>query len=242
MMALARFEMLRALSSLLYPPVCTICYVNVGANEYLCEDCHNKVTRIVPPFCATCSEPFEGAITGSFSCANCSHRKLYFDAAVAVYRSRGIVRHVVHDFKYRRQIHLRHLVARWLCAALDDVRLRGRRFDLIIPVPLHSTRERERGFNQATLIAQCLAEQMSIQIEPVLERVRYTTTQTAFDRAERMENLYNAFRLRKKMDVRDLRVLLIDDVLTTGATLSECARILKEAGAISVHAATAARA
>ena len=75
-----------------------------------------------------------------------------------------------------------------------------------------------------------------------LERTRYTTTQTAYDRTERMENLHGAFRLRKKEDVRDLRVLLIDDVLTTGSTLSECARVLKAAGASSVHAATAARA
>jgi predicted amidophosphoribosyltransferase len=83
---------------------------------------------------------------------------------------------------------------------------------------------------------------MSIQYQPWLERVRYTTTQTALDCAERMENLHNAFRLRKNADVRPLRVLLIDDVLTTGSTLSECARILKRAGARSVHAATAARA
>ncbi len=75
-----------------------------------------------------------------------------------------------------------------------------------------------------------------------LERIRFTTTQTAFDRAERMENLRDAFRLRKKVDVRGWRVLLIDDVLTTGSTLSECARVLKAGGALSVHAATAARA
>lgn len=83
---------------------------------------------------------------------------------------------------------------------------------------------------------------MSIEAKPALERIRYTTTQTAFDRAERMENLHGAFRLRKNVDVRDLHVLLIDDVLTTGSTLSECARVLKKAGALSVHAATAARA
>ena len=79
-------------------------------------------------------------------------------------------------------------------------------------------------------------------LRPVLERIRFTKTQTAHDRAERMENLRDAFRLRKKADVRELRLLLIDDILTTGSTLSECARVLKEAGAISVYAATAARA
>jgi ComF family protein len=133
-------------------------------------------------------------------------------------------------------------VARWLCTALDDERLRGCEFDIIVPVPLHPTRQRERGFNQASLLAELLTARISIPRKPVLKRVRYTTTQTALDRAERMENLHNAFRLRKNADVRGLRVLLIDDVLTTGSTLSECARILKRSGAISVHAATAARA
>ena len=167
---------------------------------------------------------------------------MYFDAAVASYRGRGIVREVIHQFKYARQIHLRHLVGRWLSAALEDERLRDRNFDLIVPVPLHPTRERERGFNQASLLSELISAQTSIRSQRVLERVRYTTTQTALDRSERMENLHNAFRLRKNADVRGLRVLLIDDVLTTGSTLRECARVLKRAGAISVHAATAARA
>jgi competence protein ComFC len=241
-MAFAKIELLRSLSSLLYPPACAICSASVDMDEYLCPDCHAKTTRIAAPFCATCSEPFSGAISGPFTCANCSHRRLYFQAAVAVYRSRGIVRRVVHDFKYGRQMHLRHLVARWLCAALDDERLYGRPFDVIVPVPLHPAKERERGFNQAALLAELLGKRVSAPIKPALERLRYTTTQTAFDRSERMENLHGAFRLREKADVRHLRVLLIDDVLTTGATLSECARVLKKAGAASVYAATAARA
>jgi ComF family protein len=242
MLALAKFNRLRAIASLLYPPACTICSASVAASEYLCAECDAKITRIVPPFCAKCSEPFAGAISGAFTCANCAHRTLHFDAAVAAYRSRGIVRRVILDFKYGRQVHLRHPVARWLLAAFDDDRLRGRRFNIIIPVPLHPARERQRGFNQAGLLAESLSAHMSIEAKPVLERIRYTTTQTAFDRAERMENLHGAFRLRKKADVRDLHVLLIDDVLTTGSTLSECARVLKKAGALSVHAATAARA
>jgi ComF family protein len=241
-MAIARFDWLRAFASLLYPSVCTICGESVEPGEYLCSDCDDKVIRIVPPFCERCSEPFAGAITGPFECANCAHRNLHFDAAVAAYRSRGIVRRIVLDFKYGRQVHLRHLVGHWLRAALDDARLRDRHFDVIVPVPLHSGRERERGFNQAALLADLVSAEMSILAKPMLERTRYTTTQTAFDRSERMENLRGAFRLRKGADVRGLRVLLIDDVLTTGSTVSECARVLKEAGASSVHAATAARA
>ena len=234
--------MLGALVSLFYPPLCTICATSVGSKDYLCAECHSKVTRIVAPFCATCSEPFSGAITEIFSCANCAHRKLYFESAVAAFRSRGIVRRIVHDFKYGDQFHLRHLVGEWLNAALEDERLRGRSFDLVVPVPLHPARKRERGFNQAEVLADMVSRQRHIPMKTVLERTRHTTTQTAFDRAERMENLRNAFRLRKKMDVRQLRVLLIDDVLTTGATVSECARILKKAGASVVYAATAARA
>ena len=242
MIALHKFEPLEAAVSLLYPAVCTICGGNVKAGEYLCNRCDAKAVRIAAPFCQKCSEPFEGSITSEFTCANCAHRTIHFDAAVSAYRGRGVVREIIHEFKYGRQLHLRHLVARWLHAALDDERLRGRRFDIIVPVPLHSARQRERGFNQASLLAALLGAQTSIPSKPLLDRIRYTNTQTALDRSERMENLHNAFRLRKNADVRGLRVLLIDDVLTTGSTLSECARVLKRAGALSVYAATVARA
>lgn len=242
MWAIAKLEPLRGLSSLFFPPVCAICSASVEPNEYLCDVCDAKAPRIKPPFCATCSEPFAGAITEVFSCANCAHRSLHFESAVAVYRSRGVVRKLVHEFKYGRQQHLRHPLARWLGETLDDPRLHGRRFDILVPVPLHPARERERGFNQAALLAELLSAHTSIPLRSALERIRYTTTQTAYDRAERMENLHDAFRLRKNMNVRELRVLLIDDVLTTGSTLNECARVLKACGAISIHAATAARA
>jgi ComF family protein len=242
MIALQKSELFQAAVSLLYPATCAVCGKNLRAGDYLCNGCEAKIVRIAPPFCERCSEPFEGSISIAFSCANCAHRTIYFDAAVAAYRGRGIVRDVIHEFKYNRQIHLRHLVGRWLCAALDDERLRNHQFGVIVPVPLHPARQRERGFNQASVLAELLSAHTSIPCRPMLKRVRYTTTQTALDRSERMENLHNAFRLRKNTDVRGLRVLLIDDVLTTGSTLSECARVLKRAGAKLVYAATAARA
>ena len=116
MSTLATPSFFRGIASLLYPPSCTICSAPVDVGEYLCQDCEAKVSRIVPPFCAKCSEPFAGAITTTFACANCAHHVLHFEAAVSAYRSRGIVRHVILNFKYGRQIHLRHLVARWLLA------------------------------------------------------------------------------------------------------------------------------
>ncbi len=231
----------RGLVSLFYPASCAICVGPVGAGEYLCGACAKEVPQLPPPFCAKCSQPFDGAFSDAFTCANCHDRVLHFAAAISAYRSRGVVRQVMHDFKYGGQLHLRRLLGGWLCAALDDPRLAGRRFDCIVPVPLHPARERERGFNQAQLLADVLRWRMQVPVRPLLQRIRYTTTQTRFDRQERIENLAGAFRLRRGGNVRDLRVLLVDDVLTTGSTLSECAEVLKKCGAYSVHAATAAR-
>jgi competence protein ComFC len=235
-------ESLRGLVSLFYPAACDLCGRPVPRDDYLCDTCEEKAPRIVPPFCAKCSEPFPGAINQEFTCANCSHRTLDFDAAVSAYRSRGVVRVVMLKFKYGGQLHLRHTIGRWLLKALSDDRIRDRIFDIIVPVPLHPARLRERGFNQAELLARILSVYTRVRLQSALERIRYTTTQTAFDRIERMENLRDAFRLRKNLGVRDSRVLLVDDVLTTGSTLSECARTLREAGAQSVYAVTAARA
>src|SRR6202048_234886 len=167
-------DFIRGIASLIYPSACTICSASIGLHDYLCPDCEAKLSRIVPPFCAKCSEPFDGAITTTFSCANCAHRVLYFDTAVSAYRSRGIVREVILNFKYGRQIHLRHLVAEWLFVAFEDERLREKEFDLIAPVPLHPARQRERGFNQAALLAELVSIHKSIPTRVVLERTRFT--------------------------------------------------------------------
>ena len=100
MIALHKSDFFQAAVSLLYPATCTICGKNVRAGEYLCDECEGKLIRIVAPFCETCSEPFEGSIQSAFTCANCAHRTIYFDAAVAAYRGRGIVREMIHQFKY----------------------------------------------------------------------------------------------------------------------------------------------
>src|SRR5439155_508783 len=125
MIVLQKFELLQSAVSLLYPPGCTICGKSIRAGEYLCDQCETKAVRIVAPFCQKCSEPFEGSLTNTFACANCAHRTIYFDAAVAAYRGRGIVRQIIHEFKYGRQIYLRHLVGRWLNSALDVERVRA---------------------------------------------------------------------------------------------------------------------
>jgi ComF family protein len=230
-----------ALLSLFFPPHCAACGATTPGGVHLCESCARQARRIKAPFCDRCSEPFDGAIDTAFVCANCAGRKLHFDCAVAPYLSRGVVREFLHRFKYDHQRYLRQPLADWLGHALEDRRLQDRPFDGLVPVPLHSARFRERGFNQAALLAELLSRRAGVPLLPCLERTRYTTTQTRLDRHQRMENLRNAFRVRETASVPGRHLLLVDDVFTTGSTVDECARVLLLAGAASVRVATVAR-
>lgn len=230
-----------ALLSLLFPPHCAACGADTTARVHLCGKCGEDVQRIEAPFCRQCSQPFDGAITGEFTCSTCSGRAFHFDCAVARHLARGVVREFIHRFKYERQFHLRHQLAEWAAAGLEDDRIRAQPFDAFVPVPLHPTRKREREFNQAEVIADLLARRADVPVRNAIERTRYTTTQTRLDRRERMENLRGAFRVRHPTAVQDRHLILVDDVFTTGSTVEECARVLREAGAASVRALTVAR-
>ncbi|MEI6560570.1 MAG: ComF family protein [Verrucomicrobiota bacterium] len=231
-----------ALLDLLYPPHCAICLCKTHTGEHLCPACRKDAPAIRAPFCATCSEPFFGRIDGAFLCPNCRERRLRFTCAVSRHPSRGAVRTLIHRFKYSGKVYLRNVLTDWLAETLEDSRLQFPPCDRLVPVPLHPTRERERGFNQALLLAEGLARRSAIPLADCLKRTRYTTTQTIFDREARMENLRGAFQMRQNADVRNLHLLLIDDVFTTGSTVDECARVLRDAGAASVRVATVARA
>jgi ComF family protein len=124
---------------------------------------------------------------------------------------------------------------------MRDERITATPVDAIVPVPLHPARRRERGFNQAEALAKWVAKRTAIPVLDCIERRSYTLTQTQFDRSERMRNLRNAFALRKNSAVVGKNLVLLDDVLTTGSTLHECAVVLRKAGAESVRAITVAR-
>ena len=230
-----------ALVSLLYPPHCAKCGADTAAGSHLCAECARQAPAIKPPFCRQCSQPFDGAIDGEFTCANCTDRMFQFDCAVARYLSRGVVREFIHRFKYDRHFYLRHPLADWLAETLEDDRIRAQPFDALIPVPLHSARFRERDFNQAEILTELLAKRAGKPMVRALKRIRYTTTQTRLDREQRMENLRNAFRVRHTSDVQSRHLVLVDDVFTTGSTVEECARVLRQAGAASVRVVTVAR-
>lgn len=235
---------LEALGTLLYPPHCLGCGSSLADGRrysYLCETCREEVPRVESPSCEICSHPLHGAIDETFACVNCRGRKFHFRFAVARFRSRGVVRDLIHRFKYRGQYFIRHPLSEWLMEALEDPRLAGWEYDLLAPVPLHPARRRERGFNQSRVLAEGVSLRSGHPVEDLLRRLRRTETQTHFDRASRMENLRNAFKVRNIDRVQGKRVLLIDDVLTTGSTLDECARVLRRAGAREVRAAVVAR-
>ena len=230
-----------ALATMIYPPHCVHCGKDTPPGDPLCRACLDSAKRIEPPFCEACSQPFDGALDGVFVCSNCSHRRLYFACAVSAYRSRGIVRELVHRFKYEGESHLRRPLARWLGEALDDPRIRSSPFDFFVPVPLHPLRRRAREFNQAEVLARILAGRSGPPVVDCLERVRDTPTQIHLDREQRMENLRNAFEMRKNRDVRGKHLILVDDVFTTGSTAEECSRVLSRAGAGSIRVITVAR-
>ena len=156
-------------------------------------------------------------------------------------QSRGVVRELIHRFKYGGETWLAGLLGEFLRQGLRDARLVGKSFDAVVPVPLHALRRREREFNQAEVLARDLARGQGWEFYDALQRIRYTVTQTHFDRRRRMKNLRNAFRVRRNATVEGKRLLLVDDVLTTGSTLDECARMLLGAGAEAIYALTVAR-
>ncbi len=232
---------LEVFADLLYPPTCVHCDAAVYAGEYLCAKCSELAERVQAPFCATCSEPFSGAIEGTFSCPNCRHRHFAFECAAASFRARGLVRELILRFKYQHHYYLRRQLGLWLAASLADERIRRQPADAIVPVPLHPRRERERGFNQAAAICPFLGRQAGLPTWPALRRERFTGTQTHLSRGQRLRNLRGAFTAVPRWPVQGAHLLLVDDVFTTGATVHECARVLRHAGAASVRVLTIAR-
>ena len=226
-----------AMRDLLFPKQCDHCRRPQGACKAggrLCEPCYNRLTMVEPPYCQLCAEPFPMEISASFLCSNCEDRRLAFDFAYAPYECTGPVRDLIHEFKYNKQLHLKLALGSLLVEAMNEPRLRERADWVIAPVPLHTVRMRERSFNQSLEIGQVLQAATGYQLRHGLKRTRYTTGQAHLDREGRLDNLRGAIavtrRAKKEGWFEKQAVLLIDDVLTTGATAHECAEVLKKQG------------
>ena len=179
-------------------------------------------------------------MAGIFRCPNCEDRLWHLSMVIAACRHEGLVRELIHRFKYGKDQSLVRPLANLLPSAMQDPRIRGKRFDAIVPVPLHPQRDRERGFNQSALLSAQLGKYLNLTVRLLLKRTRITASQARFDRQQRMENLAGAFTLRGKIS-EGVNLLLVDDVTTTGATLDTCAAVLREAGAAEVCAVSVAR-
>jgi ComF family protein len=212
---------------------------------WLCRACLDTLPTIEPPLCSICGEPFSGDLTHDFTCWNCDGRAFEFAFATSAFKAEGLVRDLIHGFKYEQHYELRGLLAVMLGRALQDTRLVATPSLsewVLVPVPLHPWREMVRGYNQSWEICLELSRATGIPAQRALRRLRRTVPQAGLDRARRLKNLRGAFALAADQNLRGRNVLLVDDVLTTGSTCHECARTLRqEGGAEKVVVITAAR-
>ncbi len=228
---------------LLFPPVCEICGERRAElrEGLVCPTCWQTVRFIRPPFCERCGLPYPGELTTPFTCGNCVELKLHFRFARSAVVARGIVRDAIHRYKYQRSVWLEPFLADLLVRAAGPA-LAREQWDALVPVPLFPVKQREREFNQATRLAMALSAATGIPMDDhSLRRVVSTGTQTRLSREERAANMRGVFALRSGQKLRGRRLVIVDDVFTTGATTSACAQVLRGAGAADVCVWTVAR-
>jgi ComF family protein len=209
---------------------------------FFCRSCWSSIRPIEDPMCPRCGRPFDSPLALAYSpghlCGPCRDKPPRFDRALSPYRYEGVLEQAIRLFKYRRRDALATPLA-------DLILVWANRLppaDLVVPVPLHPRKLRAREFNQSLLLADRIACRLSLPLSfEHLVRIRDTQPQTELDRREGMRNVRRAFAVRKPTGLENQRVLLVDDVLTTGATVNDCARALRRAGAKSVCVLTLAR-
>ncbi|UCD86863.1 MAG: ComF family protein [Desulfobacterales bacterium] len=243
---------------IIFPPKCLICHtyyawqpsagspasdtVSDITAPYFCESCREDLTPIASPFCSKCGVPFVSREGVDHGCSECVLERRHFRKARAFGVYDGNLMQAIHLFKYGNKTSL----SRPLSALARKTFFQfweQNSIDLVVPVPLHMKRLRERGFNQAHLVVRRWVTQEDIPFDGLtLSRSRWTEPQTNLSRADRRKNIKGAFSLRHPERIKGQRILLVDDVYTTGATVNECAKVLMKAGAEFVDVLTLARA
>lgn len=225
---------------MLLPPQCLSCRAIVAEPGTLCGACFAKIRFLSAPCCAVCGMPFAFDPGGADAlCASCIRDRPAYDRARAVFRYDDASRGLILAFKHGDRIDAAPAYARWLLRAGGELVAAA---DCIAPVPLHWTRLFRRRYNQSALLANALARLAGRPAVPdLLRRRRRTPSQGGLGRAERIRNVRGAFAARARAEVADKRILLVDDVLTTGATVEACASVLLKAGASAVDVLTLAR-
>ena len=235
-----------SLVTLLFPSDCRLCGLPLASSSLLpvCPECLESCQPISGGRCVLCGERLFSGI-GQSLCGECLTERPPFAKASAYGSYDGGLRELIHLLKYERVRPASDVLGRMLAEAVTDlVPDFGKNLPLVVPVPLHATKLRQRGFNQAELIAKSMTKQKSLglnlELAPkLLVRKRATESQVGYTRQQRIANLRGAFGADSAVRGRD--ILLIDDVFTTGTTVSECTRVLRRAGAERVWVATVAR-
>lgn len=228
---------------LVYPEICQLCRrQRAGPGEgFVCSLCWTQVHFIRPPFCQRCGLPFDGALTATFECSNCRELEFHFRFARAAVIAKTAVREAIHRFKYSRALWFENFLCGLLIREARPV-LNRQDWDFIVPVPLHPLKKREREFNQAEILAERLAGETRIRLNrKILRRIIPTMTQTLLSRENRATNMKGAFDVPADVRLKGKRIIVLDDIFTTGATTNACARALREAGATDVCVWTVAR-
>ena len=235
-------QLLQETLLLVYPPICAGCVRLCHSGEPFCPDCCLALDLIAEPYCPLCGIPFGAETTSNHLCGNCLWSVHLFDRARAAGFYQGLIREVIHRFKYGGKTFLVRPLTRMLIAPGKEL-TRLHRIDTIVPVPLHYRRLRQRGFNQASLLARRVGSLLQLPVDySNLKRTRWTEPQIGLSRKQRAENVKGAFSLKVPEKVKDKGVLLVDDVLTTGETVDQCVKALKKnGGAREVVVLTVAR-
>lgn len=242
--ALARIRtFLSAFSNIIYPKKCHGCGTPLHYKNkfYLCGECFKKIKLNSPPFCLKCGRSIYGDIDLSAVCGQCLGGKHSFDRAFFCCNYDGLIKELIHNFKYENKKYLSFLFDR-LMATFVKEHMDINAFDVVVPVPLHRGKLQQRGFDQALLLSENISDTFNIKLSRgALTRKKDTKQQTFLDREQRRQNVRGAFAIKNEGAFKKKRVLLIDDVFTTGSTANECADILKKSGAQSVNLLTLAR-
>ena len=231
----------RPLTNLLYPPACLLCHTRLLSDaQIVCETCQQAMRQSGFPICSRCGVSLPGAFDAVMCCAACRTRPLVFEMARAPWQYTGPAQQAIQQFKYHR----RWRIGRWLAQAMASTATTALPLEaigVVIPVPLHWLKRRLKGYNPSAQLAQMVSHTIEKPYRPGgLRRRRWTTTQTRLHGFQRFRNVQRAFQANPRF-VKDQTVLLVDDVLTSGATANACALALKEAGACAVFVLTAAR-
>jgi ComF family protein len=230
----------RRLVDVVLPPRCLACGLTVEEPGTLCGGCWGRITFFAPPWCADCGLPFAHPMGENAVCADCARGRRAWDRARAVVRYDKNSRPLVLGLKHADRTYVASAFGRWMLRAGGEVLADA---DQLVPVPLHWTRLFQRRYNQAALLAKAIhaAGGPPVAVDNLVRR-RRTPSQGHLGPLARERNVRSAFAARRGPDIAGKRLVIIDDVMTTGATVEECARVLKRAGAVSVGVLTLARA